>query len=281
MGGPEPTIDSTRPIDPPPDAEPAWSPPPDVPSDVMCYITAGNGADRRTVYLDTVTRIDETFNTELFEQPLITYPAEDRFVMDMGITRKLTLHIKRVNPQSYNDNGPQQKWSNAKWYRNLQDTFDFWQNLSEDSMGRMAGGAELIFRSSDETMYPSIGIHSAGVYKPLRVFLMNSLVPDFHVGVLDLTINLVAASLVSDDTHPAYTRVHYRPAVVSAMNGIDLDEVVIEYPQYMPVTLPGLPIEWKKATISGFMQSQWRCRGESGHSDGGIYRPGQRLIFGD
>lgn len=112
----------------------------------------------QTIILPPITSIDTQVYANLSELPTVVLGYENNFCMDLGTYQKISLTMKRVNPRSYNDNSSDmERWSNGKYYRELEKALNFWQNFGRDpSTGAKTGGFIYDYSPSDTTLYPRV-----------------------------------------------------------------------------------------------------------------------------
>ncbi len=147
-----------------------------------------------TFVLPNITEIDFTIGAQLTELPTIIYGAENNFVMDLGTYKQYEIQVERVTPNNYDDSSKlPEKWSNGKWYQELEKFWDFWQNLTYNKDGTVHGGLGFCFKSADTSLYPDVSTN---------VFLTGSMSPSFSVQRLVVRMMLLVARTDRSDDEP-------------------------------------------------------------------------------
>ena len=147
-----------------------------------------------TFVLPNITEIDFTIGAQLTELPTIIYGAENNFVMDLGTYKQYEIQVERATPNDYDDSSKlPERWSNGKWYQELENFWDFWQNLTYNEDGTVHGGLKFCFKSADQTLYPDVSTN---------VFLTGSMSPTFSVQRLVVRMTLLVARTDRSDDEP-------------------------------------------------------------------------------
>lgn len=205
-----------------------------------------------------IRKIDDDINVSLTEMSTMVYGVDNRFIIDLGTTQKFTITLVRVNPPDYDDRASSPlRWSNSKWYDNLQRFFDVWQNKLQDESGETVGGYQFYFESPPDAvdLYPNIN---------KEVFLSGTLQVSFDVGKMTLSIPLQVARMKGDSTPVSKNTITY----VSPFD--DDESVSYQYPTGTAVIVSTPPSRWFNNhplfTFEGWNTSQ--------SGTGATYQPG-------
>ena len=112
-----------------------------------CDITISIDCDGQ----DDINAMDKMVD-EYLKGNEIVYGVRNRFIMDLGVSRKYTVKVVRVNPKDYDDgSSDESRWSNGKWYGEFRDMFDVWQNfcIGSGTKDDKAGGYTFTFTPGD------------------------------------------------------------------------------------------------------------------------------------
>ena len=90
-------------------------------------LTYGNSR----VELGILESYSENFQKSVTTVPITSKGSEDTFAVETGSGREIQMSCSRVNPPSPDDSGDASEWSNAKWYRYMQDVVDRWQSRTD------------------------------------------------------------------------------------------------------------------------------------------------------
>ncbi|MBQ7404883.1 MAG: InlB B-repeat-containing protein, partial [Candidatus Methanomethylophilaceae archaeon] len=215
----------------------------------LCWIGVSNNTKGRIMNLGTVQTITDTITSQLARIPTMVYGYDDRFVMDLGSVRRLSVGFLRVNPFPYDDSSSDpEMWSNGKWWMEFTSLLDFWQNFGYDiDTGERLGGFRLHIEppEGDEDLYPIID---------KNVFLSGSVTPRFEVGKLSYTFPVTVARMMRQKLNV--------PTVTLTFNsGITSNEpLVVNYPEGSDVPLPAYSPVWQLAS-DGRVFSGWEKGG--------------------
>lgn len=183
-------------------------------------------------YLPNISEIDFTIGAQLTELPTIIYGAENNFVMDLGTYKQYEIQVERASPSDCDDMGDDQtKWSNGKWYQELEKFWDFWQNLTYDKEdGEIRGGLGFHYESAQPDLYPSISTN---------VFLTGAMSPTFGVQQMRVSMTLLVARADSESSSIVYGLVKYHIT----------DDVMYEvkYPVGAQMSLAAIPSSYQAA----------------------------------
>ena len=118
------------------------------------YLNPSTGiVQSKTMTLPIIESISVAYTASLTELNTVVYGVRNKFVMDLGVSRKYTVKVTRVNPVDYDDDSRDEtKWSNGKWYNEFRDMFDVWQNfcLGTGTEDDRAGGYVFTFTPGDD-----------------------------------------------------------------------------------------------------------------------------------
>ena len=213
-------------------------------------IKTSKTASEVTVYLPVVTNVEDVYTANLTEISTYIYGYRNRFVMDMGVTRKITLEVVRPNPPEYNDSSNdwryQEQWSNGKWMTKLIELLDPWQNLMNpivvDGKTTYKGGFALHYESSDKTLMMDFD---------QNVFLSGSLSPVYGVQNLQFSLPLlVARNSGSKADVPKVT-------VTLLSNTSPSDTKAITYPEGTMTPAPAVPATWMDLVSDSTSFKNW------------------------
>lgn len=227
------------------------------------YLAASYDGNTKFMVLPLVTDIDDTVNVSITSISTVIYGVRNRFVMDMGASERFTMTLARVNPVDYDDNSSDSTmWSNGKWVGELENLFDFWQNLGRDIVTKkLTGGVRLHFEPPEEArnLYPIID---------KNVFLAGN-----------LSTGLVAPQTISVSLPLQVARMTGTSNVVSQVTAVfksglgSNTEMVSTYPTGSTIPLPLAKDEWSD-DYPGFLFSHWE-------SNGMTYDPGTLYTFNE
>lgn len=218
-----------------------------------------------TFTLPVITNIEVSHYASLSELPTIVMGYKNNFIIDLGTTMKISLTMTRINPASYNDsqNSNPDLWSNGKWYRELEEALDYWQNFGRNSRNEQSGGFVFNYQPSDTSLYPSIS---------RNVFLNGSLSLQYSTTYMVVQMNLTVARMngtsggtgryVTVILHPNGAKYGDEPA----------EDYVYEVEADTPTYMPNVPADW---TNPGYT-----CMGWSTSNDNTVdYAQGAEITF--
>lgn len=215
----------------------------------------------RAIDLGLLKSIDRTYSVTLNEISTMVYGYRNNFCMDTGVLQKLDVTVERVNPQPYDDSSRDStKWSNGRWYNELEAIFDFWQNFGLDPESEstdLVGGMLFEFVPSDLSLYPRT---------KRTVFMAGALNLSTKVQKMTVQIPLVVARMSAGAGGVARrTTIHFVSRIPSltatgtASYGIN-------------TKVPGLPAEWADANPDEVLD-HWT------DEDGNTYTPGDNVVW--
>lgn len=141
----------------------------------------------KSMVLPIIDSISVDYTAQLSEMNTIVYGVRNRFIMDLGVSRKYTVKVVRVNPKDYDDDSlDESRWSNGKWYGEFRDMFDVWQNfcLGSGTKGDKAGGYTFTFTPGD-------GMSDCiDELKDVNVFIAGTISQSISSGGQKMTISL-------------------------------------------------------------------------------------------
>lgn len=114
---------------------------------------------RTRIDLPIVSSIEMGITVSLTELETIIYKYRNRFIIDLGNVQKFNVTVERVNPPDYDDSlTDRAKWSNGKWYKELETALDVWQNFMYDMelTSNQVGGFRFHYEPTDEEFLPVI-----------------------------------------------------------------------------------------------------------------------------
>lgn len=221
-----------------------------------CYIErrlSKYGDDSIRLYLPTVTSIDDVITANLVQKDTLMFGYENKFLSDLGTSRRIAVTVERPNPMPYDDlSGDPSDWSNGKWYKAFLDFTDYWQNYGKDPVtGSMVGGFRFCYTPmahSDE----DDRVEYSDLYPVLEknVFLVGNTDVSFSDTVLRFTMNLAVGQMTSDANSIGY-RVRFHDDYPNNEN-IDVETVT---PRGVDYQVLERPTDWK--IPDGMMFSGW------------------------
>lgn len=190
--------------------------------------------------LGFIQSVEDTISANLTEIPTVAYGFENQFVMDLGTVRRLNLKVARSNPANYDDAmspaiddmeyldddgkvippdsdkhpGNKDKyfyssyWSNSRWYSELREALNFWQNSQSES-GSQLGGFQIFMESppDEETRAGDVtGLSVQTGNRPLypsflyNVFMTGSMSPSYDGQLLTVTIPMTLSRMISSES---------------------------------------------------------------------------------
>ena len=190
--------------------------------------------------LGFIQSVEDTISANLTEIPTVAYGFENKFVMDLGTTRKLNLKVARSNPREYDDAmspatddteyfdedgrvippnsdkhpGKKDKyyyssyWSNSRWYSELREALNFWHNSQSES-GSQLGGFQIFMESppDEETRAGDVtGLSLLTGNRPLypsflyNVFMTGSISPSYDGQLLTVSIPMTLSRMISSES---------------------------------------------------------------------------------
>lgn len=248
-------------------------PPPSTLSNT-CYIErrlSKYGDDTVRLYLPTVTNIEDTITTNLVQKDTLMFGYENKFLSDLGTSRRLAVSVERPNPMPYNDmsNDPSE-WSNGKWYKAFLNFTDYWQNFGRDTVtGSMIGGFRFCYTpmaSSDED--DRVAYSELFPVLEKNVFLTGNTDISFTDTVLKFTMNLAVGQMTTDANSIGY-EIKLTSVIEKDKNG----DITLNTPLGIDVQVPDKPIDW--TVPEGKMFIGWIG------SDGNSYAPGSFVKYTD
>lgn len=223
-----------------------------------CYLAASHNGVDETMYFDLVDSIDDTMTSNLSSYSTLVFGAANRYIIDLGNSRRFSINIVRDNPPNYNDSSTdQRRWSNGKWLREFLNFIDFWQNFGRDpKTGKNTGGMRFYFEPPAEAkeLYPVID---------KNVFISGTITPSYAgPQKIQLSIPLQVASMaVSSAGDPSET-VTYK----SGKTG--MGDFTQSFAKGSTVSIPAMPSGWLDASDGSLLVS-WKG------SDGKVYYPNE------
>lgn len=191
------------------------------------------------ITLPYITGIDDSYSASLTEIGTLIYGAENRFVMDLGTQRRITLNCTRVNPADYNDSlnrwENSDSWSNGKWITEFIKALDHWQNLMDPK-----GGFSLKLISPDKELFPNI---------IKNVFLAGSITPKYSVQKMTFSLPLVVASMTGD-------KKEIKTVTIRFESDVSGEYFTQAYPIGSTVPVPSVPASWQ-GLKTGYSFSHW------------------------
>lgn len=223
-----------------------------------CHLMVYHDGIRDMIRFEVVDSIEDTITANLNSTSTVVFGADNRFIMDLGTSRKFTLNISRANPVGYDDSSDDQTlWSNGKWLREFLNMIDFWQNFGRDPYsGKSTGGMRFYFSPSAEVKetYPTIDSN---------VFIVGTISPRYVAPqLLKLSIPLQVAGMDVASAGQPTEFVTYQ----STIKG--MDSVEQEFIKGARVSVISMPSEWEEYT-GGQLLVSWQG------SDGKTYYPGE------
>lgn len=205
------------------------------------------GYSTSTLYLENVTSVTETYRPSITDIPIPTKPARERYVMDLGTVRTISVSFSRANPANYNnDSDDSRDWSNSKWITEFRNFFDLWQNSTYDEDNHRSGGFRFRYIPSDPTLYDQIDEN---------VFLNGTNEITYGLNIVNVTINLVVASmLLRNNFNPSSIRLMFAKstATTAAYASIQaLEDVPFVFPSFEDVEASGTYIYWTTKKSNG------------------------------
>ena len=193
-----------------------------------------------TIHLPPLTSIEVAHYTSLTELPTVIMGFRNNFIMDLGNTQKISLTMKRINPDPYNDNGDMEEWSNGKWYRFLESAMDYWQNFGRSSSNLRTGGFHLTFIPSDTSLAPMID---------KNVFLNGSLSLQYSTTYIVVQMNLTVARMEGGDAQSG------NMVTIRLHSGFG-DTYTAYAAADMTTDVPGIPPDWDDVN-PGYVCTGW------------------------
>lgn len=216
--------------------------------------------------LPNISEIDFTIGAQLTEIPTIIYGAENNFVMDLGTYKQYEIQVERATPSDCDDSSPDQtKWSNGRWYQELENFWDFWQNLTYDDDGKIRGGLGFHYESADNALYPSF---------TTNVFLTGSMTPSFSVQQLKVSMTLLVARAEEEEADVDYKTITYYIT--------DSVYYQVQYPEGAQMGLSPIPSDKQSAAPKdGSVFSGWKDESGKVHriSDGTAFVVDRDMSF--
>lgn len=114
---------------------------------------------RTRIDLPVVSAVEMSITASLTELETIIYKYRNRFIIDLGNVQKYNVTVLRVNPPDYDDSSSDMsKWSNGKWYKELESALDVWQNFMYDMdlTNNQVGGFRFHYEPTHEEFLPTI-----------------------------------------------------------------------------------------------------------------------------
>lgn len=223
-----------------------------------CYLSASYNGITKTMYFDLVNSIDDTITSNLSSYSTLVFGAANRYIIDLGNSRRFSIGVVRDNPANYNDAlDDQRKWSNGKWLREFLNLIDFWQNFGRDpKTGKNTGGMRFHFEppASAVKLYPTID----------KIVFVSGTVTPSYAGPqkIQMTIPLQVASMaVSSAGDPSET-------VTYKSNKTGMDSFTQSFVKGATVTIPSTPVDWLDM-FDGSILTSWTG------SDGKTYYPNE------
>ena len=88
--------------------------------------------DNNVVDPGVVTNYSESFQKSVTTFPIVTKSTDDTMAVESGSGRELSTTFERIHPRNHdNSSSDPSDWSNAKWYRSIQDAVDRWQTRTD------------------------------------------------------------------------------------------------------------------------------------------------------
>lgn len=222
-----------------------------------CYLTASHDGLVETTYFDIVESIEDIVTSNLSSVSTVVFGASNRYVMDLGNSRKFNVNIARNNPADYNDSSVDQRdWSNGKWIREFLNMIDFWQNFGRDfETGENTGGFRFHFEppSDASELYPVID---------KNVFIVGSVSPSYSgPQLVKMTLPLQVAGMKVRSGGEPNGKIIYSGGR-SGMKNVEQKFVI-----GATVSILSMPPEWGEYQYSSSL-ARWNG------SDGKVYYPG-------
>lgn len=242
-----------------------------------CYIErrlSKYGDDSVRMYLPTVTSIEDTITSNLIQKDTLMFGYENKFISDLGNSRRLIVSVERANPMPYDDlSGNPDDWSNGKWYKSFLDFTNYWQNYGRDTItGSMIGGFRFVYTpkvSAKEDERVEYGELYPVIDK--NVFLTGNTNVTFSDTLMKFTMNLAIGQMTTDANSLGY-EIRLTPMTGDEEKN---EDVIINTPQGIDVMVPDRPLSWK--VPKGKMFGYWTGPG----TDGGTvrYNPGDFVKY--
>ena len=226
------------------------------------YLVVRSPSYSGTWNLPTISNIETAYYANLSELPTIIMGFRNNFIIDLGTTEKISLTMKRVNPRSYNDNSSNpDNWSNGKWYRELEEIMDFWQNFGRSSTNRRTGGFLFHYTPSDTSLYPVID---------KNVFLNGSLSVQYSTEYMVVQMNLTVARMEGGDAGTGnFVTIILHPGVS------DVDDYEYTTAAGVASEYPGVPVSWGDIN-PGYVCTGWASSSGQTQVE---FRPGDSVIW--
>ena len=217
------------------------------------------GSSSKTIDLGVVKSIEDAYSADLTEYSTMVYGYENNFCMDVGTKLRYEVSIERVNPQPYDDNSPDsRRWSNGKWYSELEKLLNFWQNFGLDADGERSGGLTFKYVSGDAQLYPDI---------TANVFVSGSLNMRTSVQKMSLQLPMYAATMNGLSGGSA------RQTVLNLVSTTPPLSATRTVPQGVASYIPSMPPEWEDSKDPNEVLVAWRDQ------DGTEYEVGADVIW--
>lgn len=197
--------------------------------------SANNTGYVPTLALPHIQSISDTLSNTLSEVSTVAYGYENRFIMDLGSTRKIEVKLARINPpdyydgyseaddptEYYDDEGnlltgdmhPSKKnkffyadhWSNSKWYAMLREEMNFWQNSLHASNKSVYGGVQLYYstpplNSIEVDAQTVANLSASRPFYPnmlYNVFMTGSISPSFDGQKMTVSLPLTLSKMIT------------------------------------------------------------------------------------
>lgn len=237
----------------------------------ICYIEkrlSRYADDVERIYIPNVTSIEDITTVSLTQVDTLMFGYENKYLSDLGTSRRLIVNVERPNPMPYNDSSSNPwEWSNGKWFKAFMDFTDYWQNYGRDTItGSMVGGFRFRYipLSHDED---DDRVNFSDLYPEIdkNVFLTGNTEASFSGNLLKFTMNLAIGQMTSDSNTKGYEVLASDP---------DSDEnktVRLFVPEGVDLEVPQKPTTW--TSPEGSMFKSWMG------SDGNEYAPGTKVAF--
>ncbi|MBQ8373491.1 MAG: InlB B-repeat-containing protein [Candidatus Methanomethylophilaceae archaeon] len=221
-----------------------------------CYLAASHNGVDETMYFDLVDSIDDTMTSNLSSYSTLVFGAANRYIIDLGNSRRFSINIVRDNPPNYNDSSTdQRRWSNGKWLREFLNFIDFWQNFGRDPRtGKNTGGMRFYFEPPAEAkeLYPVID---------KNVFISGTITPSYSgPQKIQLSIPLQVASMAVSSAGDPSESVTYKSAITG------MSPVTQTFVKGSTVSILAAPAEWEAYSKESMLR-YWR------DTSGKIYYP--------
>lgn len=200
-------------------------------------VSSGNTENVPILALPCIQSIQDSVSNSLSEISTVAYGYENRFIMDVGTTRSISIKISRINPPDYYDGfseaddpteyydsagrlltgaeHPSKKnkffyadhWSNSKWYAMLRQELNFWQNSLNANNKSVYGGVQIYYSPPAlnplEVESPTMAtLSSSRPFYPnmlYNVFMTGSISPSYNGQMMTLSIPLTLSKMVTSE----------------------------------------------------------------------------------